>query len=66
MVNELEKNDNQLTAQKIDYNDTVIGSLSSQKDIDVFKFRVSEAPIKISLEFSEDDPNPAKKNFYIK
>ena len=60
MVNELEDNDNQLNAQKIDYNDTVIGSLSSQKDIDVFKFSVSEAPIKVSLEFSEDDPNPEK------
>ena len=60
MVNELEDNDNQLNAQKIDYNDTVIGSLSSKKDIDVFKFSVSKAPIKISLEFFEGDPNPEK------
>jgi len=60
LVNELEDNDNQLNAQKIDYNETVIGSLSSQKDIDVFKFSVSKAPIKISLEFFEGDPNSEK------
>ena len=58
MVNELETNDTQTTAQKINYNENVIGNLSSQKDVDVFRFSVSRAPIKISLDFIENGLSP--------